>query len=57
MRTELWRAPGRSRAPKVHRQGISPAVISQAKGQSRAVIEINDRRLCFVFLSRRFFGG
>lgn len=34
-----------------------PAVISQAKGQSRAVIETNDRRLCFVLLSRRFYCG
>jgi hypothetical protein len=34
-----------------------PAVISQAKGQSRVVIETNDRRLCFVLLSRRFYCG
>ena len=32
-----------------------PAVISQAKGQSRAVIVTNNRRLCFILLSRRFY--
>ena len=34
-----------------------PAVISQAKGQSRVVILHDDRRLCFVLLSRRFYCG